>query len=1077
MGGTHAVLFGNAPLRDVGNNGIGTLVGEFSGLRLLDYLKIDGGRYESAMDEGIRFRRANANQEIFVSNAMKAVESIKQDKATPQQWLAMIQKQGGLKAGEDKWLGLSDWLKSSDKKTLTKDEVLEFVGENMIRIEEVKYVEQPEVLYFDDYEVYNEWQELGGDKKAFNELSEKYGDDFTIAFSYDESLGIVNVDDAEAAMLFGGYDKGTIGEPINSTRLDYTTEGLENKREIALTVPTVESYNEHDEIHFGDAGGGRAVVWIRFGETTIYENVDDVQQVTDFHEPYKNVNGLDIYKPIGSFRNGDFIAHGKGRNGDMIYVVYINGNQVPVSYKTLDDARVGMNEYYKEHPRKLRKPLNVLVIDEIQSKRHQEGREKGYKNESESLKIETAEEDLRRATKAFNDFRDDLKAKYDYDHLGGSLMERSRAFMDGMTDAERTEFKRLAERRAEAERVLASTRSGRISMDDVEFTEHDGVIEGRYGDFVSRYTSDTPRGAVLADLNNQIREHRISEARKLVPDAPFDKNWHELAMKRMLRLAAEEGFDKVAWTTGAQQADRYDMRNVIDNLQVQKFSDGYSVTAYTDGYRVMGGLYPDVNAVAEVYGKELARKIVESADSNKTPNAITISGDGLKIGGDGMKGFYDRMLPSFVNKYVKKWGAKVGEVELPTLEESAQKMWSVDVTEQMKDDVMDGQVMFSFKPVGGNKGYVGYSMSKRAASARTEGRFPKTDFKKEYGVTDKTLDALVELGIVDNKEWHHTSSFGNRTHFYGWAEPWYADYYAEHKTEIDKSVRALSKAPKMEDYPATQEGMDAFTREMDVYRAWRRNLLQDVADEFESGRDAWEAQERAAEERRRAAYKERDAYDNYVNDSVKVPEEYKAKNGVRVVTHGNDASREWDFYWGDTPAFKKYANVAREELRSELNKQKQSLPTFEEWKELQTVNERFNEELQMQIDGALPVGHIYQLGMPGKILLSCGFPNMPIELSSTNLAEHARKTRHPFELEDVKGIVLAMQKPIAVFSYGDKEKSQNVILELHKDGKNFLVGVHFNQARRNVTVSDIRGIFPKDNAEWLNWINRLIGQK
>jgi hypothetical protein len=46
------------------------------------------------------------------------------------------------------------------------------------------------------------------------------------------------------------------------------------------------------------------------------------------------------------------------------------------------------------------------------------------------------------------------------------------------------------------------------------------------------------------------------------------------------------------------------------------------------------------------------------------------------------------------------------------------------------------------------------------------------------------------------------------------------------------------------------------------------------------------------------------------------------------------------------------------------------------------------------------------------------------------------------------------------------------MLEIQKDGKNFLVGVHFNQARRNVTVSDIRGIFPKDNAEWLNWINQ-----
>lgn len=34
------------------------------------------------------------------------------------------------------------------------------------------------------------------------------------------------------------------------------------------------------------------------------------------------------------------------------------------------------------------------------------------------------------------------------------------------------------------------------------------------------------------------------------------------------------------------------------------------------------------------------------------------------------------------------------------------------------------------KRIGGNSGYVGYSMSKRAVSARNEGAYPKTDFKK-----------------------------------------------------------------------------------------------------------------------------------------------------------------------------------------------------------------------------------------------------------------------------------------------------------------------------------------------------------
>mgnify|MGYP003435719148 FL=1 len=88
--------------------------------------------------------------------------------------------------------------------------------------------------------------------------------------------------------------------------------------------------------------------------------------------------------------------------------------------------------------------------------------------------------------------------------------------------------------------------------------------------------------------------------------------------------------------------------------------------------------------------------------------------------------------------------------------------------------------------------------------------------------------------------------------------------------------------------------------------------------------------------------------------------------------------------------------------------------------------------------------------MPSKILLSTGVPSLPNEMSSTNLAEHSRKTRHPFKLKDDKGLVNALQNPIAIFSYGDKEKSQNIIVEIQKDGRNFLVGIHFNQNRDGI---------------------------
>ena len=47
---------------------------------------------------------------------------------------------------------------------------------------------------------------------------------------------------------------------------------------------------------------------------------------------------------------------------------------------------------------------------------------------------------------------------------------------------------------------------------------------------------------------------------------PFNKTneWLPLAMRRMMRYAAENGFDRIAWTNGEQQADRYDLSNKVD---------------------------------------------------------------------------------------------------------------------------------------------------------------------------------------------------------------------------------------------------------------------------------------------------------------------------------------------------------------------------------------------------------------------------------------------------------------------------------------------------------------------------------
>ena len=630
--------------------------------------------------------RYSVRQPIFYSNAEYAVRGIKQEKATPEQWLKMIEKNGGLKAGEDKWLGLSDWLKTSDKKTLTKDEVLQYIAENDIQIEEVSYGDVADISREEIYES-AEFAELREslteyddddnpyiNRERYDELrSESY--DFVDGFSLDYWGEELEVDSPAAAATYLGLTKAD--KEINETRLRYTTDGLTNKREIALVVPTIEPWNTSDNIHFGDAGEGRAVAWVRFGDAEAQRSEEVVRRVDEFDAPYKDVNGHDIYKAKDKLYKKDFISYGKLKSGEYAYVVYIDDKQIPVAHKSLEDARDAMNEYYKAHPAKRTRWDRVLVIDEIQSKRHQDGRDKGYISGDIKAGRAAAKARLREAYDAAQNYTETLKDKYNWGNIeANSFSERAQKFNALLTPEEIAERKRLDDEKRRA---------------DEEWEQYDSEI-----------------GAI--------------------PSAPFEKNWAELAMKRMLRYAAENGYDYVAWTTGDQQADRYDIGSVVKDIVTYdtKDADGnpikkmkfrmnnmgtYNIATNMEGVIVKGdGEMKEGMRLSDITGKALAEKIMNGEgedamvfENGKDIEAKSLEGEELHIGNEGMKAFYDQMLPSFVRKYVKKWGATVGEVTMPDLEEN-NTMHSVDVTPAMRESVMQGQPKFSLRTMEELKG-------------------------------------------------------------------------------------------------------------------------------------------------------------------------------------------------------------------------------------------------------------------------------------------------------------------------------------------------------------------------------------
>ncbi|MGH8117437.1 MAG: hypothetical protein ACREPJ_09060, partial [Rhodanobacteraceae bacterium] len=189
-------------------------------------------------------------------------------------------------------------------------------------------------------------------------------------------------------------------------------------------------------------------------------------------------------------------------------------------------------------------------------------------------------------------------------------------------------------------------------------------MQERNASAAERASLEREREALL-----QTRRRPLDE-RVGVPDAPFKKEWPLLAMKRAIRYAAEHGYDHVTWTTGDQQTERYNLSRHISRLEARKNDDG---TFEVEGFRLGGARVVHRQSIAEhaldgVVGKDLAQKIVAGeGEPTGSHNAWReFRGVDLKVGGEGMRAFYDRMLPNEVGKYVKQWGAKIGKRRIDT---------------------------------------------------------------------------------------------------------------------------------------------------------------------------------------------------------------------------------------------------------------------------------------------------------------------------------------------------------------------------------------------------------------------------
>jgi hypothetical protein len=192
-----------------------------------------------------------------------------------------------------------------------------------------------------------------------------------------------------------------------------------------------------------------------------------------------------------------------------------------------------------------------------------------------------------------------------------------------------------------------------------------------------------------------------------VPDAPMKDTWYQLALKRALKYAADNGYERVGITTGARQADRYDLSKQVQSLIYVKNDDGTYLlqgniaTRGGESYEFGDRIKPA--ELQNYVGKDVAEKIQQGVGISpdnfvKGKPVGMLSGLDLQVGGEGMKKYYDEVYPQFLAKYGKKWNAKVGQTTVQA--DGAEPVRYIDITPQMRESVGKGQPLFTAVPAG-----------------------------------------------------------------------------------------------------------------------------------------------------------------------------------------------------------------------------------------------------------------------------------------------------------------------------------------------------------------------------------------
>ena len=215
--------------------------------------------------------------------------------------------------------------------------------------------------------------------------------------------------------------------------------------------------------------------------------------------------------------------------------------------------------------------------------------------------------------------------------------------------------------------------------------------------------SEEEKDKLLDELLTDAQNASVVFDSSDVPDLPLkkDKQWGAVGLRQAMKVAAEEGYDQVALTTGRLQGERNrKIMEVTDTTLIKTPSGRYQIDSDVQ-FEQEQPLYKTFeeakSALKKYLGEKNAEKLIKAVpekDGDRTYWTLN-EPHTVKRGGQKYMDFYDRTLQKIWKRdFADKYGVDVKMVEYKQGDKTVQ-LPTLEMTEKMRADILKGLKMFA----------------------------------------------------------------------------------------------------------------------------------------------------------------------------------------------------------------------------------------------------------------------------------------------------------------------------------------------------------------------------------------------